>query len=101
MFCNTFLTVSLVAAFVASVPGTLALPLNKRAVIGPVINQNFPDPGIMRNAADGVWYAYSTSSGGKNIPVAKSADFKSWSIVGEFLLRTAVCSVCLMQHDTT
>ena len=83
MFCKSLFTASLLGTFVASVPGVLALALDKRAVAGPVIARDFPDPGIMRNGADGVWYAYSTSSGGKNIPVAKSTDFNSWTIVGE------------------
>lgn len=79
------------ALFTTAVLGWLvgsacATVLNKRAVTGPVIDQDFPDPGLMRNGADGVWYAYSTSSGGKNIPVAQSTDFSTWTIVGKPLL---------------
>ena len=83
MFPKTLFTACLFGAFVASVPEAHALAIDRRAVAGPVIDQDFPDPGILRNGADGLWYAYSTSSGGKNIPVAKSTDFNSWTIVGK------------------
>ncbi|KAH9929715.1 glycosyl hydrolase [Fomitopsis serialis] len=71
MLSGTLLTASLLSALVTSLPGALSLVLDKRAVAGPVIDHNFPDPGLIRTS-DGVWYAYSTSSGGKNIPVATS-----------------------------
>lgn len=83
MFSKAIFTTSLLGCLISNVCSTF---LNKRAVTGPVIDQDFPDPGLMRNGADGVWYAYSTSSGGKNIPVAKSTDFNTWTIVGQLSL---------------
>ncbi|EPS98140.1 hypothetical protein FOMPIDRAFT_39706 [Fomitopsis schrenkii] len=81
MFSAATVTISLLGCLVGNVCSTIL----KRAVTGPVIDRDFPDPGLMRNGADGVWYAYSTSSGGKNIPVAKSMDFSTWTIVGDAL----------------
>ena len=99
MFYKTSFAASILGVFVASVPGALALFLDKRAVAGPVINRDFPDPGLMRNGADGVWYAYSTSSGGKNIPVAKSTDFNTWSIVGTLNLSFHHCCARYVDVD--
>ncbi|KAH9837316.1 Arabinanase/levansucrase/invertase [Rhodofomes roseus] len=84
MLSGALFTACLLGTFVASAPGALSLVLNRRAVAGPTIDQDFPDPGLLRNS-DGVWYAYSTSSGGKNIPVARSTDFNTWTIVGDAL----------------
>lgn len=83
MFSTALFTTSVLGWLVGNACSTV---LNKRAVTGPVIDQDFPDPGLMRNGADGVWYAYSTSSGGRNIPVARSTDFNTWTIVGKFCL---------------
>jgi hypothetical protein len=53
--------------------------LTKRTVSnGAVINQDFADPGIMRDSG-GTWYAYSTSSSSGLVPMSKSSDFKTWS----------------------
>ena len=57
---------------------SLATPVKRTVSHGAVINRDFPDPGIMRNS-DGVWYAYSTSSGSGLVPMAKSTDFKNWT----------------------
>ena len=80
MFSTAIVSAVILGWFAGNAHSTV---LNKRAVAGPVIDQDFPDPGLMRNGADGVWYAYSTSSGGKNIPVARSTDFSTWTIVGK------------------
>jgi len=55
-----------------------ATPTKRTVSHGAVINQDFPDPGIMRNS-DGTWYAYSTSSSSGLVPMAKSTDFVNWS----------------------
>ena len=57
---------------------SFATPVKRTVSHGAVINRDFPDPGIMRNS-DGVWYAYSTSSGSGLVPMAKSTDFKKWT----------------------
>ena len=57
---------------------SFATPVKRTVSNGPVINKDFPDPGLMRNS-DGVWYAYSTSSGSGLVPMSESKDFKKWS----------------------
>ena len=52
--------------------------INKRSVNGPVIASNFPDPSFIQVGSQ--YFAFSTSGGGKNIPVATSSDFNSWSL---------------------
>ncbi|KAF8590409.1 glycoside hydrolase family 43 protein [Ramaria rubella] len=49
---------------------------SQTAVTGPVINADFPDPSILK--VDGMSYAFSTNSGGKNIQVATSLDGETW-----------------------
>ena len=46
---------------------------------GPVIPLNFPDPAFVE--ADDGFYAFATSSGRKNVPVAYSADFQNWRLM--------------------
>lgn len=95
MFSRALLIASALAASVAPVLGASASVLSKRAVTGPVIDQDFPDPGLIR-IANGTWYAYSTSSGGKNIPMAVSADFNAWTIIGEV---SSVLPVCVLKYS--
>ncbi|MBC8172215.1 MAG: family 43 glycosylhydrolase, partial [Anaerolineae bacterium] len=42
----------------------------------PVIEANFPDPFILK--VDDTYYAYSTNSNSRNVPVATSTDLISW-----------------------
>lgn len=51
-----------------------------RSLSGPFLGVDFPDPSII--FGDGSWKAYGTSSNGKKIPVATSADLGSWSLTG-------------------
>jgi beta-xylosidase len=44
----------------------------------PVINTNFPDPFILK--VDDTYYAYSTNSNSRNVPVATSTDLVNWDI---------------------
>lgn len=46
----------------------------------PVVDTDFPDPGIFHNEATGTWYAYSTNSNGKNVQCASSTDFARWTL---------------------
>jgi len=54
----------------------------------PVLDRNFPDPAVLRDA-DGWFYAYatqSTSGGGTiNVQVARSRDLAQWAHLGEVL----------------
>ena len=56
--------------------------------INPVLDQDFPDPAILRTAA-GVYYAYATQTvvnGGRiNIQGARSTDLVTWTPLGEML----------------
>jgi len=44
----------------------------------PVIQTNFPDPFILK--VDTTYYAYSTNSNSRNVPVATSEDLVNWSL---------------------
>lgn len=57
--------------------------LQGRAAAGPFIG-DFPDPCIIGDGK-GLWYAYGTSSNGKNVPVAVSNDVRGWSISADAL----------------
>jgi beta-xylosidase len=52
-----------------------------------VINSDFPDPGFVRSA-DGTWYAFGTNGNGKRIQVARSTDFKTWTLLNKEALPT-------------
>ncbi|RYC61857.1 hypothetical protein CHU98_g4362 [Xylaria longipes] len=54
--------------------------INGRSLSGPVLGVDFPDPSIIYG--DGSWKAYATSSNGKYIPTATSADTLSWALTG-------------------
>ncbi len=58
---------------------TMADPggLGGRAIQGPHMGRDFPDPALIWG--DGSWKAYGTSSSGKNVPVAVSDDGRSWA----------------------
>ncbi|HEY0776428.1 MAG TPA: glycoside hydrolase family 43 protein, partial [Gemmatirosa sp.] len=50
--------------------------------VNPVLNADFPDPGVVRGA-DGVYYAYATQTNGLRIQVAHSTDLVAWSAPAE------------------
>jgi arabinan endo-1,5-alpha-L-arabinosidase len=49
----------------------------------PVLDQDFPDPDILK--VDDVYYAYATNGNGLNIQVAKSLDLVHWDVLGDAL----------------
>lgn len=57
-----------------------------RAYTNPVIDQDFPDPAVVR-AADGSFYVYATQGGDpiRNIQVARSEDLVRWTMLGDAL----------------
>lgn len=57
---------------------SLAAPLSKRSIVGPVIQSNFPDPAVIQVGS--TYYAFATNSGGHHIPYATSSDFSSWAV---------------------
>lgn len=60
---------------------SFASPVSKRQSFesGPLIATNFPDPSYIQ--VNGTYYAFSTNSGGSNVPIATSTDFQNWSVV--------------------
>jgi hypothetical protein len=59
----------------------LAAPV-KRALGGPAISSNFPDPSIIN--AKGSWYAFATSDKGSNVQIARSQTFEGgWNLIGK------------------
>jgi len=51
----------------------------------PVIDQDFPDPDVLK-VAD-IYYAYATNGANKNIQAAKSTDLVSWQMLDDALPR--------------
>ena len=45
------------------------------------IKQNFPDPSFIE--VDGIYYAFATSNGKQNIPMATSHDFVHWEMLDD------------------
>jgi beta-xylosidase len=46
--------------------------------LNPVIQSDFPDPGIIN--VDGTYWAYATNSAGKNVQTASSTDLVTWKM---------------------
>lgn len=57
---------------------SIAAPLSKRSIAGPVIQVNFPDPSIIQVGS--TYYAFATNNGAQHIPYASSTDFNSWTV---------------------
>jgi len=59
----------------------LQATLSERSENGPVIAQNFPDPGLI--FVNNQWYAFATRTKGStvHIQVATSKDFDSWTVL--------------------
>ena len=41
--------------------------------------QNFPDPSVVWDASTGRYYAFSTTTGGVNVPAMWSTDLVTWT----------------------
>jgi len=57
---------------------SIAAPLSKRSIAGPVIQANFPDPSVIQVGS--TYYAFATNNGAQHIPYASSPDFNSWTV---------------------
>ncbi|HEX8219726.1 MAG TPA: glycoside hydrolase family 43 protein [Chloroflexia bacterium] len=64
-----------------STPSPIVVPEGQ--FLNPVIRSDFPDPGITN--VDGVYYAYATNSGNKNVQVARSNDLIKWEMLRDGL----------------
>jgi beta-xylosidase len=53
------------------------------AYTNPVYKRDFPDPHVI--VVDDTYYAYSTNTGGTNIPVLTSTDLVNWESLGDAL----------------
>jgi len=71
-----------VAFIVINIPGFAQIKITN-----PVLNENFPDPTIIRIGNKYFAYATNGSINGKsyNIPIASSTDLQNWTIVGDAL----------------
>ena len=49
----------------------------------PVIDRDFPDPGVVY--ANGTYYAFATNSGGRNVQAARSTDLVHWTALPDAL----------------
>jgi GH43 family beta-xylosidase len=58
-------------------------PPAARTFTNPVINANFPDPGVLKVGA--TYYVFATNTGGRNAPVVVSTDLVHWSSPTEAL----------------
>jgi beta-xylosidase len=54
-----------------------------RTFTNPVVDANFPDPGILK--VDGTYYAFATNTRGRTVPVRTSTDLVKWSEASEAL----------------
>ncbi|KAJ5781262.1 Glycoside hydrolase family 43 [Penicillium paradoxum] len=63
-------------------PAVTATPLLEKRAKGSWLglNTDFPDPSFMK-AADNKWYAFGTNGNGKRVQVARSDDFKTWTLL--------------------
>ena len=76
--------ISIQACVLALLSTTLAAPIKhvKRAVSGPVLSGDFPDPSVIK--VGNTWYAFGSQSLYDNtnihIQVATSQDFSTWTL---------------------
>ena len=73
--CFSFAAAALLSLFCAP---SVAVPLSKRSIAGPVFPNNFPDPSIIEVSAG--WVAFATNNGRQHVPYAYSDDFNSWTL---------------------
>lgn len=57
---------------------SIAAPLSKRSIVGPVIQANFPDPSVVQVGS--TYHAFATNNGVQHVPYASSPDFNTWTV---------------------
>jgi beta-xylosidase len=65
------------------VPPTATIVVGPGEFVNPVIESDFPDPGVIN--VNGTYYAYATNSEGKNIQLATSTDLVEWKMLPDAL----------------
>src|SRR4028118_2277587 len=72
--------VGLLASFLllSAIVGVQAQSEDGETFQNPVFENNFPDPFILQ--AGDVYYAYSTNSNSRNVPIATSTDLVTWTM---------------------
>jgi beta-xylosidase len=87
MVANAWFRSAMVAAISAASVGVpvssaaASQPTVTLGVVGPVIRSDAPDPSIL--LVDNTYYAFTTNSGGNNVPVYESTDLVHWRLVGD------------------
>ncbi|KAI5793319.1 Arabinanase/levansucrase/invertase [Geopyxis carbonaria] len=71
------LSLSTLASAAAFPPFRRSTTLHKRNTNGPVMSANFPDPSIVKDGSN--WWAFATTGNNKNVQVAQSSDFSTWT----------------------
>jgi arabinan endo-1,5-alpha-L-arabinosidase len=71
----------------STVAGSSAPSLAAGTFANPVIDDDFPDPFIIR--ADGRYYAYATTDGAQNLQLARSPDLVTWEALDDPLPKLA------------
>ncbi|KAF2754479.1 Arabinanase/levansucrase/invertase [Pseudovirgaria hyperparasitica] len=74
----------IIAFFACLVSLVISSPVQRRenaAPTGPILSADFPDPSIIK--IRDTWYSFSTSSGDRNVQVASSRDFRTWTLITE------------------
>ena len=60
---------------------TSQAPLQSPNSLRLALQENFPDPAFIK--VGDIFYAFATTNGKQNVPVATSKDFANWDITGE------------------
>lgn len=68
-----------------SIPLCSPAPLQRRSSLSLAVDVNFPDPSFIE--VEGRFYAFATSNGQQNVPIAVSDDFSVWTVTGEDALK--------------
>ena len=77
--------ISFLLAAILLVSLTSQAPLQSPNSLRLAIQDNFPDPSFIK--VGDIFYAFATTNGKQNVPVAISKDFVNWEVTGEDALQ--------------
>jgi beta-xylosidase len=72
-------TATTARATATTVAATATVVVPEGEFLNPVLQQDFPDPGVIN--VNGTYYAYATNSNGVNIQAATSPDLVAWTML--------------------